>query len=146
MDYSLVLLSSVWKWPCTVRRQVCTSTCNIAKHENHKIYCCSVTKSCPIHCNLWTAACQASLSFTITGSLLKFMSLESVMPSNGLLLCAKHENHKIVTFRSIVILQVLLHKKVFLTHKQIMLLFQEEPYNINNSDSLVTKVIKKHKN
>ena len=30
----------------------------------------------------WAAACQASLSFTISCSLLKFMSIESVMPSN----------------------------------------------------------------
>ena len=29
----------------------------------------------------WTAACQASLSFTISQSLLKLMSIESVMPS-----------------------------------------------------------------
>ena len=35
----------------------------------------------------WTAACQASLSFTISWSLLKFMSTESVMPSNHLVLC-----------------------------------------------------------
>ena len=35
----------------------------------------------------WTAACQASLSFTITWSLLKLMSIESVMPSNHLILC-----------------------------------------------------------
>ena len=35
----------------------------------------------------WTAACQASLSFTIPPSLVKFMSLESVMPSNHLILC-----------------------------------------------------------
>ena len=35
----------------------------------------------------WTVACQASLSFTVFWSLLKFMSFESVMPSNGLLLC-----------------------------------------------------------
>ena len=35
----------------------------------------------------WTAACQASLSFTISQSLLKFMSIESVMPSNPLILC-----------------------------------------------------------
>ena len=56
---------------------------------------------------------------------------------------AKNENHKIVIFKDIAILQVLLHKKVFLTHKQVMLLFQEELYNINNSHSLVTKVIKR---
>ena len=34
----------------------------------------------------WTAACQASLSFTISRSLLKPMSIESVMPSNHLIL------------------------------------------------------------
>ena len=31
----------------------------------------------------WTVACQASLSFTISRSLLKLMSIESVMPSRG---------------------------------------------------------------
>ena len=35
----------------------------------------------------WTAACQAFLSFTVSQSLLKLMSMESVMPSNHLLLC-----------------------------------------------------------
>ena len=35
----------------------------------------------------WTAACQAPLSFTISWSLLKFMLIESVMPSNHLILC-----------------------------------------------------------
>ena len=35
----------------------------------------------------WTAARQASLSVTNTQSLLKLMSIESVMPSNHLILC-----------------------------------------------------------
>ena len=35
----------------------------------------------------WTAAYQASLSFTLSRSLLKFMSIESVMPFNHLILC-----------------------------------------------------------
>ena len=35
---------------------------------------------------LWTAATQASLSFTISWSLLKLMSIELVMPSNHLIL------------------------------------------------------------
>ena len=35
----------------------------------------------------WTAACQASLSITNSQSLLKFMSFESVMQSNHLILC-----------------------------------------------------------
>ena len=35
----------------------------------------------------WTTACQASLSITNSRSLLKLMSVESVMPSNHLILC-----------------------------------------------------------
>ena len=35
----------------------------------------------------WTTACQASLSITNSWSLPKFMSIESVMPSNHLILC-----------------------------------------------------------
>ena len=35
---------------------------------------------------LWTAACQASLSITNSRSLLKIMSIKSVMPSNHLIL------------------------------------------------------------
>ena len=36
---------------------------------------------------LWTTACQASLSITNSQSLFKLMSIESVMPSNHLILC-----------------------------------------------------------
>ena len=35
----------------------------------------------------WTAACQASLSFTASWSLFKLTSIELVMPSNHLILC-----------------------------------------------------------
>ena len=35
----------------------------------------------------WTEACQTSLSITSSWSLLKLMSIESVMPSNHLILC-----------------------------------------------------------
>ena len=53
-----------------------------------KNYCyCSVTKSCLTLATPWTAACQVSLSFTISLSLLKLMSVVSVMPSNHLILC-----------------------------------------------------------
>ena len=34
----------------------------------------------------WTTVCQASLSFTVSQSLLRLMSFESVMPSNHLIL------------------------------------------------------------
>ena len=48
---------------------------------------CSVAQSCPTLCDPWTAARQASLSITNSWSLLKFMSIESVMPSSHLILC-----------------------------------------------------------
>ena len=49
--------------------------------------CCLVAKLCLTLCDPWTAAHQASLSVTISQSLLKLMSIESVMPSNHLILC-----------------------------------------------------------
>ena len=47
---------------------------------------CSVNKSYLTPVTPWTAAFQASLSFTISLNLLKFMSIESVKPSNRLIL------------------------------------------------------------
>ena len=47
---------------------------------NH--FCCWVAQSCPILCNPMDCIHQAFLSFTISRSLLKLMSIESVMPSN----------------------------------------------------------------
>ena len=41
----------------------------------------------------WTAACQASLSITNSQSLLKLVSIESVMPSNHLILCDPVSSH-----------------------------------------------------
>ena len=49
--------------------------------------CCLVTQLCPTLRDPWTAAHQASLSITMSQSLLKLMSIESVMPSNHLILC-----------------------------------------------------------
>ena len=56
----------------------------------NSVHCCSVTvvvQGCPILCHPWTAALQASLSFTISRSLLKLMCIKSMMPSNHLILC-----------------------------------------------------------
>ena len=49
--------------------------------------CCSVTESCPLFVTPRTAAYQAFLSFTISQSLLRLMSIESMMPSSHLILC-----------------------------------------------------------
>ena len=60
--------------------------CNCGFHS-----ICSLISSLFSHVQLfatpWTAACQASLYFTISRSLLKLISIESVMPSNHLILC-----------------------------------------------------------
>ena len=47
----------------------------------------SITQSCLTLCHPWTAARQASLFITNSRSLPKPMSIESVMPSNHLILC-----------------------------------------------------------
>ena len=52
--------------------------------------CCMLLFNCSFMSNSvtpWIAACQASLSFAISRSLLKLMFIESMMPSNGLILC-----------------------------------------------------------
>ena len=49
--------------------------------------CCSVTQLCLSLCDPMDCSMQASLSFTITQSLLKLMSIELVMPSIHLILC-----------------------------------------------------------
>ena len=64
-------------------------------HVNSNNSCCSVAKSCPTLENPWTRhvrllctqARQALRSSTITQNLLKFMSTESLMLSNHLVLC-----------------------------------------------------------
>ena len=47
----------------------------------------SVAQSCPTLCDPINCSTQASLSITNSQSLLKLMSIESVMPSNHLILC-----------------------------------------------------------
>ena len=47
----------------------------------------SVTQSCPTLCDSVDCSTQASLPITNSWSLLKLMSIESVMPSNHLILC-----------------------------------------------------------
>ena len=59
---------------------ICVSVfCTSAISSVHLVVCDSETP--------WTAACQASLSITNSWSLLKLMFIESVMPSNHLILC-----------------------------------------------------------
>ena len=52
-----------------------------------KRICCSVIQYVRLFVTPWTVACQASLSFTVSQSLLILMSNELMMPSNHLILC-----------------------------------------------------------
>ena len=56
-------------------------SCETYHREKKVDYC------LPLFVTPWTTACQASLSFSISQSLLKLMSIESLMPSNHLILC-----------------------------------------------------------
>ena len=49
--------------------------------------CCSVTKSCTTLCNPMNCITPGSLSFTVSWSLLRFMSIELMMLSNHLICC-----------------------------------------------------------
>ena len=48
---------------------------------------CSVISCIQLSVTPWTAACQGPLSSTVSGSVLKFISIESVVPPNHLILC-----------------------------------------------------------
>ena len=55
---------------------------------DNRVCCCLFPQSCPTYCDSMDyIARQASLSFTISQSLLKLISTDSVMPPNHLILC-----------------------------------------------------------
>ena len=66
-----------------------TGPCEAKMYQKYyaKLICCSVTQLNVTLCDCMTTARQASLSFTISWTLLKLMSIESVMPANHLILC-----------------------------------------------------------
>ena len=60
----------------------------LLKTRNKATICISsLTRHAQLFVTPWTASHQASLSITNSRSLLKLMSIESVMPSNHLILC-----------------------------------------------------------
>ena len=75
-----------WHTVCPVSLTWCDFCC--IYHDFHLCHCCcSVAKLCPTLCDPMDCSSQASLSFTISQSLLKRMSIESVMPSSYFILC-----------------------------------------------------------
>ena len=75
-------------WGCTESDTTEVTAAAAAVSELCVVHsCCSFLRHVWLSVTLWTAARQASLSFTVSWSLLKLMSTESVMPSNHLILC-----------------------------------------------------------
>ena len=68
--------------------------------------CCSVAQSCLTLCDPWTAARQVSLSFTISQSLLKLMSIELVMLSNHLQKNKMHQELRGSHYKTIILSKV----------------------------------------
>ena len=73
------------------------------------LLCRSVAQSCPTLCDPLITECQASLTFTISWSLLKLMFIESVMPSNHLILC-----------RSLLLPSIFPSIRVFSSHESVL--------------------------
>ena len=67
--------------------QVCRRVVTLFLHLTAWITVVQSLSSVRLFVTPWTAAHQASLSFTISQSLVRLMSIESVMPSNHLILC-----------------------------------------------------------
>ena len=71
-----------------------TERLSLSEEVSILFFCCRIydlgllffAQSCPTLATQWTTARQASLSFTISQNLLKFMSFELMMPSNHLIL------------------------------------------------------------
>ena len=79
-----VLLSKEEEVPL---ERIITDTWNVERSETIQFSSVQSLSCVRLFATPWTAAHQASMSFTISQSLLKLMSIESVMPPNHLILC-----------------------------------------------------------
>ena len=78
-------------------------------------YCCSVAQSCLTFCDPWNEAHQASQSFTVSWSLLKLVSIESMVLANHLILCERMEEGIHVLELTYICMQfIYLFKKKFI--------------------------------
>ena len=73
LNFPSLIADNLIQWPIAVMQ-----------YEHHTVQSLSRVQ---LFATPWTAACQASLSFTVSRSLLKLMSVELVMSCNHLILC-----------------------------------------------------------
>ena len=86
--FTLTVASRDWFWVSNLQRCQTINLPCFFPHFHLFQFSSEELLSCVwVFATLWTAACQAPLSFTISQSLLKPMPLESMMPSNHLYLC-----------------------------------------------------------
>ena len=83
-----------WRWERVDRLELverpcprCGLTCKSHKNNNNNLVVVQLLSGFSLFATPWTAACQASLSLSVSWSLPKLMSVESVMLSNHLILC-----------------------------------------------------------
>ena len=84
----------------------------------------SVAQSCQLFVTPWTAALQTFLSITNPQSLLKLMSIESVMPSNRLILC-----------RSLLLLPSIFHRIRVFSNESVLCIRWPKYWNFSFSIS-----------
>ena len=73
-------------WPCIAKPHIFLLFKSLFCY-NHKFIAIQSLIQVQLFATAWTAACQASPSFTISWSLLKLMSIKSMVLSNHLFLC-----------------------------------------------------------
>ena len=90
-QFQTMLLGGQWtphRSPPEPQHRPGSGPCLSREHGRlQKPSCSSVAQSCPTIATPWTAARQASLSITNSRSLLRLMSIESMVASNHLILC-----------------------------------------------------------
>ena len=85
--YHLSFLQSAWTYNMVEQKEGRLLHLHSIPLDPEDCCCCSVTRSCPILCDPMNCSTPGFPSFTISLSLLKLVSFESVIPSNHLILC-----------------------------------------------------------
>ena len=75
------------KWSCWLQCVVHWMLCRVPEYCSEQLLFVQPPSHVWLFATPWTAACQASLFLTISLSLFKLISIESVIPSNHVILC-----------------------------------------------------------